>query len=152
LTKGVKSIIYQNIMEEKIFGEVFDIKDGKIFVKINLPSACSSCSHSEECSIFSKDQNKVVESENISGEKVEKGDTVELMIEQKKILLLSIIFYIIPTILILIFSLIGYSLKKGEGIIAIFGFLGFLISLIIIYIFNKRKKDQFNHKIVRVLK
>jgi len=139
-------------MEEKIFGEVFDIKDGKIFVKIKLLSACSSCSHSQECAIFSKDQNKIVESDNISGEKVEKGDIVELMIERKKILLLSFVFYIVPTILIFIFSLVGYSLKKGEGMVAIFAFIGFLISILTIFIFNKNKKEEFNHKIVRVLK
>lgn len=152
MTKRVKSIIYQNIMEEKVLGEVVEIKDGKIFIKIDVPSSCSSCSHSEECSIFQKDQNKIVECDNISCEEVQKGDVVELKIEQKKILILSIVFYIVPTILIFLFSLVGYFLKKGEGFTALFGFLGFLFSLVFIFIFNKKKKDQFNHKIVRVLK
>ncbi|MEJ5307126.1 MAG: SoxR reducing system RseC family protein [candidate division WOR-3 bacterium] len=139
-------------MEEKILGEVVDIKDGKIFIKIDLQSSCSSCSHSEECSIFHKDQNKIVECENVSCEDVQKGDVVELKIEQKKILILSIVFYLIPTLLISLFSLIGYLINKGEGFTALSGFLGFLFSLIFIFIFSKRKKNQFNHKIVRVLK
>lgn len=152
MTKSVKSIRYQNIMEEKILGQVIDIKDGKILVKIDVPSSCSSCSHSEECSIFQKDQNKIVDCDNLSCEDVQKGDIVELKIEQKKILILSIVFYLIPTFLIFLFSFIGHYMNKGEGFTALSGFLGFIFSLIFIYTFSKKKKNQFNHKIVRVLK
>ncbi|MEO0289335.1 MAG: SoxR reducing system RseC family protein [candidate division WOR-3 bacterium] len=152
MTKRVKSIIYQNIMEEKILGEVVEIKDGKIFIKIDMPSSCSSCSHSEECSIFQKDQNKIVECDNVSCEDVHTGDIVELKIEQKKILILSIVFYLVPALLIFLFSLGGYLLNKGEGFTALSGFFGFLLSLIFIFLFSKKKKHQFNHKIVRVLK
>lgn len=139
-------------MDEKIFGKVVGFENGRIMVKIDFISTCSSCSHSKECSIFQKDEQKVILAENPNNYKVEEEDLVELFIESKKILFLSFIFYILPLIMILIFSFTGYILNWKDFLIVLSGFTGFLISFIFIYFFNRKYKEKFNHKIVRVLK
>ncbi len=139
-------------MDENIFGKVVGFENDRVMVKIDFISACSSCPHSKECSIFQKGEQKIILAENPNNYKVEEENLVELFIESKKILFLSFIFYILPLIMIFLFSLIGYILNWKDFLIVLSGFSGFLFSFIFIHLFNRKYKENFNHKIVRVLK
>jgi len=145
-----KKVMMYNIFQmTKTTGIIIDKKDD--FLKIEIDGeSCSSCGNHNECSLAQAQNSHIVETSLF--EDAEKGDRVELEIESKKIFLLSVLFYLLPAVLIVAFALIGYYVFKSEFVAGIMGLTGVLISLVIIYVIDKSKKNSFKHKIKRVLK
>ncbi|MGE3062761.1 MAG: SoxR reducing system RseC family protein [bacterium] len=132
----------------KTTGIIIEKKNELFKIKIDEAS-CSSCGNHNECSLAKIPNSRIIEVPLIEGVNV--GDKVELDIEQGKVLFLSVLFYLVPSILILLFSLAGYFIFKSEFWAAILGLAGVACGFIVIFIIEKKKKNSFKHKIKRVL-
>ena len=125
--------------------------DGKYaYLKAESASACSSCSAKSACganTISTSKYNLRIKNTN----DLKEGDVVVLTLESNKLLLGTIIMYILPLIMLFIFAYFG-KIIGGEPISAIGGGLGLFSGLIIINkIINKDQlSKQFEPKVIRV--
>jgi len=134
---------------KKTTGTIIDIKGDNIKVEVDKET-CSSCGNHNDCSLSEMTSRTVVEVPFTEGAQV--NDRVELDIEESKILFLSVLFYLIPSVLILGFSLTGYFVFKSELAAALLGLAGIITAFAIIFAVDKLKKNSFKHKIKRLLK
>lgn len=141
--------MYNIFQMTKTTGIIIEKKNDFFKVEIDKES-CSSCSNHNECSLTQLQNSHIVEVPLF--EYAEVNDKVELEIESRKVLILSVLFYLLPSVLIVSFSLAGYFIFKSEFIAGVLGLFGILVSLVIIYLIDKKKKNSFKHKIKRLLK
>ncbi|PIP13184.1 MAG: hypothetical protein COX48_04990 [bacterium (Candidatus Stahlbacteria) CG23_combo_of_CG06-09_8_20_14_all_34_7] len=133
----------------KSTGIIIDKKSDSLKVQLE-GEACATCGSNNECPFAHIGIVHIIEVPLF--ENAEKGDRVELEIEEKKIFFLSVLFYLLPSILIIVFALAGSFIFKSDFITAVLALFGVLFSLLIIYIIDKKKKNSFKHKIKRLLK
>lgn len=120
-------------------GLVLEIKDELAVVQLKRSAACESC---RCCRVAEQSDFMTAEALNQAGSKI--GDMVIVEIEQKEVLLASVVVYLMPIFLMIIGYLFGSYLGKAvlkaypqeTGIIFGFTFLAF--SYLIVMLTGKR--------------
>ena len=129
---------------------VDDVGNGYVFLSTNNAS-CKSCSSQSGCSSFSFFSNTPSRSLKVLNTlSLEKGDRVMVELKTEKLVLGTLLVYILPLVSLLVFSILGKFLL-GEGFSILFGIAGFVLSLFIIkrIMSNKGLSDQFEPKLLK---
>ena len=114
-------------------------------------SSCKSCSSQSGCSSFSFFSNTPSRSLKVLNSlSLEKGDRVMVELKTDKLVLGTLLVYILPLVSLLFFSILG-KLFLGEGFSILLGIAGFFLSLFITksIMSNKGLSDQFEPKLLK---
>ena len=133
--------------EEAVVNEV---DNGFVYLSTNNAS-CNSCSSQSGCTSFSFLSNTQSRSLKVKNTlRLEKGDRVIVELKTEKLVLGTLLVYILPLVSLLLFSVIG-KILIGEGFSILFGIAGFVLSLIIIkrIMSNRGLSDQFEPKLLK---
>ena len=121
-------------------GLVIEIKDDKALVETDPLSFCASCSSTDSCKTKPKGRRRKVWMANEI--KAEMGDKVQFESNPKANIALSLIYYLLPVILLLIGAIFSVNFSDIYGIetdisAIIGGITGLMLSFLIIYIFSR---------------
>lgn len=129
-------------------GVVSEVKDGKLIVSIKRHPACGTC---KACSM-AEDKEMRLEFENTIG--AQKGDRVNIELDDFVIVRGAFLFYILPLLGLIFGIFIGGLLTKGidfmlpdEVIAALFGIIIMIITYIAIGKFNLANRRGYKPKI-----
>ena len=120
-----------------------------VLVEFLADRGCSTCSSAKSCPFCAGTSQNSIWIDNTIGAK--KGDAVNFVIEEKNVLLASAFIYLIPTVLLIGGSVLGYAAALVWGLsrdlfAGIGGAAGLLVFVVIIKtassIFNKRRIFQ----------
>ena len=94
------------------FGQVLEVQEDKATIKVRKHASCKSCG---ACGFLSKTdvEEVVLEAFNPIGAK--KGEVVKVTAERRKVLLATLIVYVIPIIALVVAMYIGQQLAIGMG-------------------------------------
>lgn len=122
--------------------QVIDVQEGKVKIKFEKKSMCSCCRYTALCG----GADEFVTVENSLGA-LDKGDAVEVGIEEKKTVLASILTFLAPAIVFL-FSLI--VLRDISQLTSFFlAICAVMVYYLILKMVLRRKGSYFNIKILR---
>lgn len=114
-------------------------------VEIQRSTACGeSCASCGLC----PGRTAVVKADNAIGAK--SGDTVILDMADQKVLGAAFLVYIVPVVVLIIGYFIGYAILKTEIYGAVTGFILMAVTFVIIMMFDKRLKNKYTPRIVRI--
>ncbi|MEB8433905.1 SoxR reducing system RseC family protein [Cocleimonas sp. KMM 6892] len=136
----------QFTQEEAVVDEV---NNGFVYLSTNN-SACKSCSSQSGCSSFSFFSNSPGRSLKVLNTlSLEKGDRVMVELKTEKLILGTLLVYILPLVSLLFFSAMG-KLFLSEGYSILFGCAGFVLSLFLVkrLLSNKALAHQFEPKLL----
>lgn len=120
------------------------------FLTANSLSACSSCAARSSCGARTMTKMHSGYSLRVKNTmNLKKGDSVVLGLESNVLIFGTVVMYILPLMLLFIFSYIG-KIMHGEFASIIGGILGLLSGLLIVhYKFSKNRTiEQFSPKII----
>lgn len=126
------------------------IKDGYAYLKTSSVSACSSCSAKSACGARTISQPSSTYNLRLENKlDLKKGDSVILGMESNRLLLGTVSMYILPLIMLFIFSYIG-KILAGELTSILGGVLGLFGGLSIIRFITSKDNitKQFEPKII----
>jgi len=130
-----------NMITETV--EVIDTTEDKIIVKFSRKPMCANCKFGSACG---KDNEDLIEIEN-TAISLQKGDRIEVGIEEKKSLFISCTIFLIPIIifvgLLILFKNLNELLGFAIAVLALFCY--YLAVRIII----KKMPKYFNVNIIR---
>ena len=120
-------------------GVVIENKGDTALVESDSVSFCASCSSVDACKVKTKGRRKVWMKNDI---KAEVGDKVQYETNPKANIILSLIYYLMPVILLLAGALFFGKFSDIYGIetdiaAVIGGIIGLILSFLIIYIFSR---------------
>jgi sigma-E factor negative regulatory protein RseC len=133
------------------------VKNGYAYVVTDKASACGSCASKSSCgSLNFFSSNKDSEENNESGLKVlntlnlKAGDSAILSITSDKLLLGTLLLYILPLFSLLLFASMAKNIG-GELTSMIAGISGFFLTLLIVrnILKNEKNSNQFEPTLVR---
>jgi len=120
-------------------GNIIEIKDNNVKIKIIQQEACKSCSASALC--VGEGKERIIDAKMPDNIDLKLGDTVNVIISEEAGLLSVLFAYVIPFILIIISLTVSYVLKFSELTAIMIIFLSLIIYFIILY-FSKNKLDK----------
>lgn len=134
-------------------GVVLENRDGKIIVKIERHSACGAC---KACETGEK-REMILELEDTLN--AQKGDIVEIELDDSAILRGAALFYGVPLLGLMAGILAGKSVAEIAGlplptelISALMGLVFLVAALIVVKICGSRNRARYKPKAVRILK
>ncbi|MCI5675148.1 MAG: SoxR reducing system RseC family protein [Ezakiella sp.] len=127
----------------KIIGRVEKINNNKAYISLLRASACGA--NCESCSGSCETITHMIEVDNNIN--AQKGEVVEVKMQEKDGLRASIILYFIPFISLLFGVYIAYLLKLSEPMMFLFGIIATAITYGIIHIYDKNQKKHEKIKI-----
>lgn len=121
-------------------GLVIEIKGDKALVETDSISFCASCSSVDSCNVKAKGQQRKVWMKNDI--KAQVGDKIKFESNPKSNIILSLIYYLMPIILLLIGALFFANFSDIYDIdtdicALIGGIIGLSLSFLMIYIFSR---------------
>ncbi len=138
-------------MTEK--GIVLEKRDGKIIVKIERHSACGGC---KACETNEKREMTLELRDTLDAQK---GDTVEIKLDDSAILKGAIFFYGLPLLGLIVGVLAGKSIVEMaelplpiELTSALAGVAFMAVALIAVKIYGARNRERYKPRTVRILK
>ena len=125
------------------------------WVTTKVTKACKGCAALHVCTSFGDGKKIEVKAINTVSAKI--GDRVVISLEGLTYLKISFLFYLFPVLSVILGAVIGESFSifiDNTASSAIFGFLFFLLAILIIKIIEKRlsKKNKYIPKITKILK
>ncbi len=136
------------IEEVGIIKKIFD--DNMAIVIADRTSMCGNCPSKGMCHPFGGDENKI-EITAYNRINAKQGDIVKVQIDEKIFLKASFIVYGIPILFLLIFSVLGKVFFKKDIFSFITGFLGMIMSFILIKFYENRNKRNIRPEITEIL-
>jgi len=131
------------------FGIVKNVFNGFAEVVVERGAMCGHCPSKNICHPFGDDNKKFeIKAKNSIHARV--GDRVKIVIDNKSFLKASFVVYGIPIIFLLFFSIIGKLLFKSDIFSFITGFLGMILSYIIIKYYDRKREKNFYPEIVEI--
>ena len=135
--------------------EVFD--DGTAMVRAERTNACTGCSRNEECSgscnvgrLLSSGKSMTARAVNGVGAHI--GDTVEIDCPESRVLLFSLIVFILPIAVCGAAYAVGILLSFGEHISIILSAAAFILTFALIGIFERfHRKAAPDITVVRII-
>ncbi len=135
------------IQEEAI---VDNVENGFVYLSTKNV-ACDSCSSQSACSSFSFSPSTINRSLKVVNTlSLKKGDRVIVELKTEKLVLGTLLIYILPLLSLVFFAVIG-KLIFGEGVSILLGMSGFILSLFFVKhtLSNKRLAEQFEPKLLK---
>ena len=136
--------------EEKAI--VSHVKGDYVFLETQNTTSCDNCSTKSGCSqvssIFTfKSKNKLRMKNSLS---LKQGDAVIIAMAPDKLMLATVLMYLLPLVLLFVFSFIA-KLLLGENASIIFGLVGLFFGLFLVKQFTQQKAiaAMFQPKLVR---
>ena len=127
-------------------GVVREVDGEQIKVHLYKESACAHCS---KCG----DKEKMASTfEFTCSEKVEVGDLITFEIEDRSLLNIAVLVYLLPIFFMIGGYFLGEYLGFGEGLRVLMSFMGLILTFIIIFLFDKAKGKKIIDQKVRVVK
>lgn len=121
-------------------GQVQEVKGEFITVKLQRHDACDHCN---ACSAGVETEEMILEAENLC--RAQKGDLVEISLEESNFLLAVVIMYVIPLLSLLVGITIGYlagsAMQINQEIAALV--VGFAL-LGLTYLTIRRNEERFH--------
>lgn len=115
------------------------------YVVVKRQSACGeNCGNCSGC----KDKSNEILAKNNIGAKA--GDSVLVSMETKKVLMAAFLFYMMPLILFFGIYTAFYLLNFSDAISLTFSVIGALIFYVLLYFYDKRSKNKFQHEIIKI--
>ncbi len=129
-------------MEEE--GIVIGYKGDKALVRTERSMACNHCASASICEAISGGKEMVIEAENPV--KARKGERVVVSVEEERIVRVSLITYLIPTLAFIVGILLGreatFTGLNREIASALGGFLLLILSFFIVRILGRRMEEE----------
>jgi len=127
-------------------GIIIKIEGNLAQAEIERKSACRACGL---CSLRGRNT-MMAEVENSIGAKV--GERVRIEIPSSAILKGALLFYILPLVALILGIVLGIKITKHQTGGLILGFSFFILSYILIWLYNKKTKAQniYRPKITRI--
>ncbi|MFI3262875.1 MAG: SoxR reducing system RseC family protein [Rikenellaceae bacterium] len=117
-------------------GVVLEVSDEVVHVKIVSQSACSGC-HAKSACGASDTAEKIIDVKTNDYRDYKEGDSVEVSITQKSSIIVTILAYIVPTILVLAL-IIGFNINEVSDAVAGIVALAFVfIYFVVLFMFKK---------------
>jgi len=118
------------------YGVIEEIKNNKIYIKIESTGECSTCPGKIQCDIFSKGK-RLMEIKNTYKDNFKIGERISFSFTPKARVISAIIIFLIPVISLILFYYIGLMIFKNSNIAIISSLSGLLLSFLIIFIIIK---------------
>lgn len=110
-------------------------------------SACSGC----HCETFCRNKDTSYEVNNPENIVLEKGDTVEVEIPERKAVFTVFMSLVFPLIMFLPGYFVGKAISENEVVMALFGFLFIGLGFLISYLFFHRRRKEYSPYIIKKL-
>lgn len=137
-------------------GTVIKVDNSTAWVKIIKTASCKCCSAKAFCSSSENENQMEVEVVNSVGAKI--GDRVTIGLQTASYLKISCLLYLFPILSMLVGAIIGEKIASEylfnkSSLSALFGFLCFLLSLLVVKLASKKlaKKKEYRPKIIRIV-
>jgi len=137
-------------------GTVIELNKGKILVESAPETGCSSCAAKGTCLTGGDSRKKRLWIENTLG--ASPGDMVSFRIEEKGVVLASVLLYLLPVIFLVGGAVAGAMLApdmamETESGSAVGGIAGIILAFIFIYVVSKikRMKNLFSPVLLEIL-
>lgn len=121
------------------YGEVTEVCDGFVKVKIARKSACGG--NCGECGGMCRQSEHIIEAVNVINAK--KRDIVEIQMPAKRILGAAFLVYIIPLIMLAAGYYIAGNFIKSDVFCAFAGFIFMIISFFLLHKYDKRMCGKY---------
>ena len=128
-------------------GEVVNITPTQIEVSIINLSACSACHAKSICSTFDQKEKNI--SVINTGQNVNIGDNVNVILKQSLGVRAVVLAYLLPVFFVMIVLLALTSLGIPELIAGISSLIMLMIYYVILYFFQDKLKKVYNFQIVK---
>jgi sigma-E factor negative regulatory protein RseC len=122
-------------------GIVSKITSENITVNIISVSACSECSAKGLCTAFERKEKFIFVSN--TGQNVQCGDKVNVIMEVNKGIKAVVLAYFIPTLVVIALLLFLLEAGTGELYAGVISLLSLVVYYFVIYLIRKRLKKQF---------
>lgn len=134
-------------------GIVVDVDGGRVLIEANAEATCASCAAKDSCNLDVSSHKRRIWMDNTIG--AQNGDLVSFKIEEKGILLSSLILYLLPVVL-LMGGAIGLSLAApvleydSELMSVIGGLAGLLLYIVVLKVIypHIKKRNIFSPVLV----
>jgi len=130
-------------------GIVTDVKNDSVLVESAPETGCASCAARGSCMVGSEVKQRSIWMKNSIG--AVKGDIVSFKIEERGVVIASLLLYLLPVLMLIAGALTGTELNKFFDLekdlaAGIGGILGLVLSFILIRIFSffTRSSDIFS--------
>jgi sigma-E factor negative regulatory protein RseC len=124
-------------------GTVLTLHEGKATVRLNAPpnkGGCGACAHGHSCGIG---RLAAVSTANVKQERsvqlsldappdIGVGDRVGLIAPRASLPLLALLGYVFPAFAMLIGAALGQRLNGGDGLVALFSLMAFVLALALV--------------------
>ena len=129
-------------------GLVTDVKQGKVIVKMQVLSACSSCAGHEKCAFVDK-ADKVVEVETADWKQYSIGDGVTVSVNEGLGLYAVLLAYILPALIIVGAVIAISAATHNELAAALIPILLTAIYFVVLYLSRNKLQRRFTFGIVK---
>ena len=127
-------------------GIVQEVDGRNLKILVYKDSACSQCSSCTEGSRFQGEFEFQAEDE------VKIGDIISFEIEDKVVLNLAFLVYILPVVFFFMGYIISSKLGLTEGFRILCSFIGLFSSFILLFFYDKSKGKQILNKKIKICK
>lgn len=131
--------------------KVVDCDDKTVWLEAERQSTCSGCKLKQGCGTGLLENHVGKRFSQISVEKNNEfsiGQEVKLAIPEERLLQGALLMYILPLLLLFVFSALAQALGLNEVIEIIAGIAGLLLGFYWVRVKLKNKKDGFNARII----
>ena len=130
---------------------VSHIEDGYAFLKASASAGCGSCASKTACgnfSLFNETPDSNLKTANTLG--LQEGDSVIVSIPSDKLLLGTLLVYLLPLLSLFLFAILG-KIIIGETASIVFGVAGLFLALFAVkkIIAHRSVTRQFEPKLLR---
>lgn len=136
-----------NVISHK--GVVKDIEGKKIKVEIVSASACSECHAKTLCTMSDKKIKEILVNRPKNME-FEKGENVNVVMDQSMGMRAVFISYILPLIILLVLLLILLAVMDNELVVGCISIGGIAIYYFLLYLFHDRIDRKFKFRIEKL--
>ncbi|MGM0597152.1 MAG: SoxR reducing system RseC family protein [Myxococcota bacterium] len=136
------------------YGKVISSQDSIVEVQINRPEACDNCPGKNACHTLSGGKLHKARVHNLCNCKP--GDLVKIEIPAERLLFSAFLVYFFPAVSLLFGAVIGhfnYKITPFSRDLAsvVFGIAAFVISVLIVFLFNLLKKETILPRAVEII-
>ena len=128
-------------------GIISEIRDGSIFVDLNVESACSSCHASGVCGVDSAMKTVEVRTDDSS---FSIGDQVNVILRESLGMKALFLGYILPFVVLTLSLIILLEIGLSEGLSGLLSILLMGPYYLILYFFKDKIKREFNFNIGKI--
>ena len=124
-------------------GQVIDIANGTVTVKMEVHSACGSCQAHSKC-MFSEKDEKTVEVTTADWDTYQAGDTVTVSVSESLGLKAVALAYILPAVVLVATLATTWAISHSEPLAALVPLAATALYYVVLYAMKDRLQRQFS--------